>query len=264
VNKIYVFLVLLAAFAFVSAVNNPSNPPVEITGAPGEATCALSGCHRGGNFTGTVKLEGIPDTILAGQTYKITIRTTTTAGRTGFEATAIDGDQARAGTFMAGTGSTTAIGRTFGRQYIRHAPSKLTRNGETTWDFDWTAPSAIKGDSVSFYFVSLAANNNGSETGDNVLAGKMSRFFMQMTSSTEDATDASPLLYPNPVSTELRLGNLDATKNRLFVYNDQGQQVLHKNVSSGEVISLHSWTNGVYHYLLQSGKKSYTGQFIKY
>ncbi len=262
--KINVILVLLSAFAFISSVNTPSNPPVEVTGAPGESTCAQSGCHRGGNFTGTVKLEGIPDTIVAGQTYKITIRTTTSAARTGFEATAIDGDQARAGTFLAGTGSTVAIGRTFSRQYIRHAPSKLTRNGETTWDFDWTAPASIKGDSVSFYFVSLTCNNNGSETGDNVLAGKMNRYFMKVTSSTEDAARTSPILYPNPVSSELHVGDLEGMRHQLFIYNDQGQKVFEQSVGSGENIEIGSWTNGIYHYYLHSEKRSHSGKFIKY
>ncbi|HRI58665.1 MAG TPA: hypothetical protein PK228_03050, partial [Saprospiraceae bacterium] len=67
-----------------NTVREPNNPPTGRTGAPGETTCAASGCHTGGSYTGTVSIN-IPDTVSTNTTYTITLTNTSNAVRAGYE-----------------------------------------------------------------------------------------------------------------------------------------------------------------------------------
>ena len=68
--------ICLAAAAFIFGLNNQaitssSQPPVGHTGAPGQTTCATSGCHTGNLNTGSgsVALLNAPATFVGGATY---------------------------------------------------------------------------------------------------------------------------------------------------------------------------------------------------
>ncbi|MEP7197855.1 MAG: choice-of-anchor V domain-containing protein [Saprospiraceae bacterium] len=181
-NKIFILTgILFLGIAIMSSVmDNPDNPPIPRTGAPGELTCQASDCHRGGTFVGSVNITGLPDTVLAGKKYAITLTHISNAVRSGFELTALDGSVKKAGTLKNGTG--TSIASINGKEYIRQStPQKLT-GGQASWTFEWTAPASItSGDSIKFYFVSLAASNSQDERGDNAFLGSRKVIFNRTT-----------------------------------------------------------------------------------
>ncbi|MEO6040037.1 MAG: choice-of-anchor V domain-containing protein, partial [Saprospiraceae bacterium] len=106
-----------------STLRNPNNPPLGNTGAPSETTCQKSGCHASvGNFTGTVSLSGLPDTVAPDQTYMVTLTQTSNAVKAGFQLTCLDAANTKCGTLTAGAGS--SLGTLSSRQYVRQSAAK--------------------------------------------------------------------------------------------------------------------------------------------
>lgn len=150
-------------------------PNPGFTGAPGEQTCAVSGCHGGEPNTGPGQLQIIaPASYEPNKTYDITVMhvtSDTTRRRWGFELTALDGTNNRAGTLQNSTSLTQIVegGPGGNRQYIEHG-FLGTFQGQTvpgSWSFKWVAPSTDVG-AVTFYAAGNQANNNGAETGDQI------------------------------------------------------------------------------------------------
>lgn len=166
---------LLLAFAalFIAAVSNSSGPPASHTGAPGERTCSFSGCHLGaigvnqGPGSITLRLGSGLTEYEPGQAYQITVELTEPErnSRMGFELTALNASNARAGT-LASAGSDVSIttGTVSGgqRQYARHTSQGNRPTSGTTrvWTVNWTAPAAGTGE-VTLYVASIGANGNG-------------------------------------------------------------------------------------------------------
>lgn len=138
------------------------------TGAPGESSCG--GCHSGNVNTGSGSiLSNFPSEYVPDSVYDITFTLNDgnfPSGEFGFTATSLTsaGNQ-QAGTFtVTNTNNTaTASGNIGGqsRQYVGHRNS----SGTNAWNFQWTAPSTNQGD-ITFYLVGVAANGNGSTSGD--------------------------------------------------------------------------------------------------
>lgn len=263
-NKYAIALSLFVIYC--AAVNNPNNPDLEVTGAPGELTCQRSGCHNGGNFVGMVKLEGIPDTIVPNTNYNITLRHTSNAVRAGFEITGIDLDGKRAGTFVRGTGTSVGVGRTFSRHYIRQSSPKLLNNGETSWDFQWTSPASLTtGDSVYFYFVSLAANGTGNQNGDNVLRDSKAYYFQSNPSSTSSEKKSFEIkIFPTVVEDYLIIEKMPWQTAELTIIDGYGREVFKKsNVSKETSINPGCISSGAYYLVLHSGKEKQVIKIIK-
>ncbi|MBK8467238.1 MAG: CHRD domain-containing protein [Chloracidobacterium sp.] len=142
-----------------------TQPPPQMTGAPGEQNCSL--CH---DDTGPgIITVFAPANYIPGQTYQIQVQhatTDTTRLRWGFELTTLDGTNSAAGTF---TDTTAFTQQDFGdgRWYIEHTQAGTfagTPNG-ATWTFDWNAPATDVGP-VTFYAAGNQANNNDNPSGD--------------------------------------------------------------------------------------------------
>lgn len=84
------FCLAILWFSLSSTIKDPSDPPMGNTGAPGETTCAQTGCHSGGVYTGTVALTGVPDTVTANTSYTLTLTNTSNAPRAGFQLVCLD------------------------------------------------------------------------------------------------------------------------------------------------------------------------------
>ncbi len=145
--------------------------PASRTGAPGELTCATSGCHGGTAMNGATEnvfvasLNGSAVTsYVPGQTYTIALSLASNPAKKGFQATVLDGANNFVGTLTpitaGGTSSTTGMGRTYINQ---------TSGGSTAaaWAFDWTAPATDVG-AVRFYVATNKSNNNGNNSGDEI------------------------------------------------------------------------------------------------
>ena len=150
-----------------------NGPPAGYTHAPGELDC--SDCHTTpAQSAGTVAL-GVPQTYTPGQTYDITVRHSTadtTRVRWGFQLTALDSSDQKAGTLAPADDLTqvlTGQGRFPSRQYVEHT-QKGTFNGQqngATWTFKWTAPAQDVG-FVTFYVAGNQANGDHNSGGDNI------------------------------------------------------------------------------------------------
>lgn len=168
---------LLGTFLWLA---NNSNPPNGRTNAPFDSTCGTSQCHGTNNQNGynaSITVDGLPAAIQANTVYPLTLTVTATAGnpvKAGFQLVAVStSTTTNAGDLAAinGEAGTEMLG---GREYIDHRGGKTFSGGTTSWSFNWTAPASVSGNDVTFYFISLLANNNGGATGDFPVSGSVS------------------------------------------------------------------------------------------
>jgi hypothetical protein len=157
-------------------------PPAAHTNAPGESNCTE--CHIGNLLSGGTRFTIMaPTTYQPGVTYQITVRHTsndTTRKRWGFQLTALDGSNKKAGNFQNLSNATKILdnaGPGNARQYIEQTTEngvEGTFRGQTggaTWTFNWTAPATNVGP-VTFYACGNQANNDGGDTGDQIYAAQ--------------------------------------------------------------------------------------------
>ena len=150
-------------------------PNAGVTGAPGELTCAVSGCHGGQPNTGIGQLLIMaPSMYEPGKTYEITVKHMTndqTRRRWGFQLTALDQTNNKAGE-LQNSGSLTQVipgGPGGNRQYIEHSflGTFQGQSLQASWTFNWTAPATDIGP-VIFYTAGNQANNDSTSDGDQI------------------------------------------------------------------------------------------------
>jgi uncharacterized repeat protein (TIGR01451 family) len=180
--KLLVLILFAAGTATLLLTDNAANPraraysagpPAGYTHAPGELDCA--DCHTTpAQSSGTLTLNA-PPKYTPGQTYDLTVTHATTDPsrvRWGFELTALDASDQKAGTLAPSDDLTQVIegqGPFPTRQYVEHT-SKGTFSGQqngTAWTFKWTAPADDVGP-VTFYVAGNQANGDGNSSGDNI------------------------------------------------------------------------------------------------
>ena len=262
-SRFYIFGLLALWFGLTTGMRNPSNPPLASTGAPGENTCQRSGCHGGGGFTGSTLLTGLPDTIMAGQTYNLTLTHNSNATRTGFQITCLDSLNVKAGTLTAGTGSNAASAS--GRQYIRHSTFKTLSAGTASWNFSWTAPATAGGNFAKFYFSSLAANGNGNTSGDNVFTANKKVVFAPTVSANNPGLERQVRLYPSPFTKQLTVELSDVPAATLRLFDVQGKLVAEKAIQTGtSEITTADLPKGMYYAVITSGNLSTRKAVVKH
>jgi hypothetical protein len=159
-------ILFLTALVFISiqSYTNINGVSGGNSGAPSETKCG--GCHGAPNTLGnkwsSISLTGVPNNIYTpGQTYTLTLNGNLAAATAnGFQITALGDIDLPAGTFTAGTGNTVSINS--GRSYVTHNSIGST---QTSWSFQWTAPSSGLG-AVVFYVTLVGANGNADSAGD--------------------------------------------------------------------------------------------------
>ena len=177
-------------FAVAAALAGPpallvayrEGPLPAMTGGFGEKMCAT--CHFDNPVNdpgGSLRLEGVPASYVAGREYPITISVRhVDAKRAGFELAVRFADGARkgqqAGTLRGPDARTQIVSAPGGSiQYIQHTKlgSDLAGPNEGRWTISWTAPSPAAG-RIVFHVAGNAANDDASPLGDFIYT--MSRF----------------------------------------------------------------------------------------
>lgn len=169
-------IIAIQAYAPKSSGSHPSS-----TGAPGEETCAKSGCHSATTDSGDgINFDTFRDALgsnvteyIPGETYSLSVKIIKSGiTKYGFQIVGID-----AGMNNAGFWSITDAVRTWHqtssdpfslqRKYVTHTTNGNvpTATGEADWTFDWIAPAVGTG-TVNFYYCVNATNNNGDNSGD--------------------------------------------------------------------------------------------------
>lgn len=172
-------LVALTLF-LVAGVNtivftSSSQPPAGRTGAPGEFTCATSGCHdtNPAAVTTLIGFDTAPTGRLTngytpGTTYNLFVNVNAlpangSTPRNGFQVTVLDGSNNAAGTLNLTNPTLTTLTSASSRQYVGHNNA----NSTAAWTFQWVAPAIGTGD-VTFYVTANISNNNFSDSGDKI------------------------------------------------------------------------------------------------
>jgi len=157
------------------------------SGAPGESTCAESGCHEGTALNGgggRVTIDAGGSTYSPGVKQRISVTVSDPAQRRwGFQLTArmASNTKTRAGILAPIDGNTQVLCSLANTlevpcnanpvlQYIEHTlgGAKITAVGAgLTFQFDWTPPATDVGD-IILYAAGNAANANTIETGDHI------------------------------------------------------------------------------------------------
>ncbi len=142
-------------------------PPDEKTGAPNEGDC--TDCHTGNtlNATGGSLVLTVPTVYIPGEEYDIVVDLMRTGqSRWGFEMTALNSNNARAGTF-ATVDANTQTSVMNSKQYIKQTSAGSAQGtvNKQQWKFKWTAPTTDVG-TITFYAAGNAANNAQFTLGD--------------------------------------------------------------------------------------------------
>jgi len=211
------------AAAFSAGPNNA------LTGAPGEGTCA--DCHGNLNTgSGAFALSTVAAGYAPGETLTVAIALAQTGQRRwGFELTALDGANQRAGTLLLANATTTQLSTAAtGRQYAKHTSAGTfngTLDASPGWAVRWIAPAQGVGP-VTFYAAGNAANGNGASTGDFIYTTTLT-LSDQATAVPDPAVLVLAQNHPNPFNpaTVIRYAPATAGPARLRVYDAAGRLV---------------------------------------
>ena len=237
-------LLLWSSFAIAgiciltSASSDYDNPTGKagVSGAPGEGTCADSGCHSSyalNSGTGSVTISSADLTnwnYVPGNTYTISVTVAqTNIGLFGlcFEALKPSGDNA--GTLVAGTGTqikTKTVGGVV-RRSITHNTNTGASSNSHTFTFTWNAPATDEG-AIMFYVSGMASNGNGNTAGDRIYTSSQ-----EVTSGAVGLEEVitgknSVSLYPNPSADQILCptSNIPSTVSEAYIIDMQGRTVL--------------------------------------
>lgn len=180
-QKIISAIILFTGIVIISSnklLIKSNGAPVASTGAPRDVTCAKSGCHVGsvineGNGKLSLSFNNGLNSYEAGKTYPITVEISQKdIQRFGFQLVAIcDADTSNAGTIEITDSLRTQIlkgvKKNADRKYItyKYAGTEPFAKEKGSWTFNWTAPKNYKGN-ITFYYGAIAANNDGTDSGD--------------------------------------------------------------------------------------------------
>ncbi len=151
-------------------LSNNFTPPLGVTGAPGENTCA--NCHnpQNPNLDGNVTLTGMPSVITPNTAYVLTVTSTNPNGaavKSGFELTILNDLNQQAGTITP-SNNQSSVASSGGRQYWKQNMGGLVYpvSHMVTWTGTWVSPGMPANTSITYYIACNIANGNGSSSGD--------------------------------------------------------------------------------------------------
>ncbi len=198
----------LCLFARQVAPAYSSGPPNFATGAPGESTCGVVGCHGNLNIGGGSVSLTAPSSYRPGDTIDIIVNLQMLGQkRWGFEATALDSLDNPVGSILVTDSSRTQLSVTVNsHEFIKHTTAGTDAgvlNQAPGWSFRWVAPAEGTG-SVTFYVAGNAANNDSTNLGDYIYTSDAAVAQDAATGVNDDQLAALPSQielkpnYPNP------------------------------------------------------------------
>lgn len=202
------FALAFLAFIFQSRSSGPAQiAGLQVTGAPGNGTCANSGCHTAGQFDAALNIELLDngdavDKYEPGKSYTVRVTVSNGSGNPGgfgFQATSRDDSNNTGGTLEAGNGQ--QIISIAGKEYLEH--NSMASDG--VFESTWVAPDANAG-TITFYSSGIAANGTGGTAGDGTANGTLVvEEDIDNSTFTNDRDYATVLVAPNPVADQLKL-----------------------------------------------------------
>ena len=222
------------------------------SGSPGDGGNTCAACHSGGSQGLSSSITtNIPASGYSVNTdYTISINSSSSSSKLGFQLVAENGSNAKIGTFTAGSDT-----RVSGDRITQSSPSS---SGD--WSFTWKSPATNEGN-VTFYAAVNATNSNGSTSGDQVIT-------TSTTANVLGISEAKRLnfeMFPNPaqnyVTIQLPSGSERAT---VHFYDYVGRLALPKKItSSKDKINVDVLNSGIYILKVISEDKIGSQKFIK-
>ena len=264
------FAVLAISLSTInSSYSRPEGAPFGNSGAPADNnnTCARSGCHSGsaspraGMITSNIPSSGY----IPGETYEITVSIEQAGiAKWGFQISPQNLSGAVQGTLILTDPTRTRfIGS--GNKYITQTTAGNSGAvNSTSWSFNWTAPAVGSG-LVSFYGAVMAANGNGSTSGDQVFTDVL-QIEEDLTISIDDLNNSiSHIVYPNPLEGNvLTLKGFEINSN-VLIRDLQGRVFSNIQIESSEDFNvvLNDLPKGVYFVQATNSEQSKAVRFIK-
>lgn len=261
IPKRYIW-VSVAIIGVIALLANSSGAISEHTGAPGEQSCGRSSCHNvmpnQGNATITIEFSDANDRYRVGETYtmKAFITNAATPARNGFQIVALDADNKNVGEWILTEPNRTKIESGFSfrdRRYITHTSAG---NQQTSWNFNWKAPSNAVGQ-ITFYLALLDANNNGSSSGDRLYTTSKN-ILLDQVSNTKNLARQTDILVNNVADESLQLKHTGTVE--YFLFNVNGQ--LAQQGVAQQTISTQALENGIYFLSLRLPQFSITQKIV--
>lgn len=164
-----VIFAVITSVIFLASTGGRNDRRAAAFGAS-ESSCGS--CHGGGSTDGGVTLIGLPSEYTPGQKYNLTLQVDdANAVRAGLQMVVNDGITGdMIGSFTAG-GNTRVVTSGSGAGRLSQSAPKNFTSGSALFSFCWTAPTTGSLDDVIFNWSVVAANGNGSTSGDAVYTG---------------------------------------------------------------------------------------------
>lgn len=258
-KKNYSYYLTLIAIPFVAVLllSLSGGRDGQYSGSPGDSGATCTACHSGGSFGAVAQITtNIPGTgFVYGDTYEVTVSVTSSATRHGFQLTTEDPSQSKVGTYTAGTGNQIVNSGT-------HMTHTIEGVAQTSWTFDWTAPSSVEDGEITFYAAVNATNANGNTSGDEVVT--TSQPYMVNSIGVDENEIISFSVYPNPTTDYISLEyNASLMENASVSITNYNGQVVYQNTSFTDRIDVSNLNSGVYILQLTSDTKKGYSRFIK-
>jgi len=166
-NQLTVLFALLGSIFFIASTGGRNDARSGTNGV--EPSCAS--CHRTGTLDGSVSLNGLPNDFAPNTKYNLSLVVSDPdAFEAGFQLTATTNlSNTTVGTFTPGNNSRVVTGGSGTGRLTQSSPLALSA-GQAVFNFCWTSPNNPPTD-IIFSYSAVAANNNGSTTGDAVYSG---------------------------------------------------------------------------------------------
>ena len=249
---------------------------VDRTGSPvGSGNCGT--CHGGGDFAATLTAQLLKDGAPITEyepgedyTFRLTINTSNSPERYGFQAVALQGAQnANAGAWDSPP-SGFRLTNISNRQYVEHNSTRTSNVLEIKWE----APAAGAGP-VRFYAAGNAVNFNGSTSGDSPTSlGDMPLTIAEKATSSIFVAKLLPAtikIYPNPVRDRLNLSIQIKESGRyaLRVFDLDGKELQSEFVQllageNMEAIAVENLPAGNYLVVLSDGERTASAKMLKW
>jgi len=260
-KKDYSFYALLLALPFFAFLlfGYSFGQTGTYSGSPGDSGNTCTVCH----FAGTdhsadpqLTTDIPPSGYVAGTTYQITVSLTSTAVKHGFQITAENNSNTKVGEFVANSNVQVSNSNHL-------ATHTNASNMQNAWTFQWTAPASSEGD-ITFYVAINATNNNGLDSGDQVVT--ISETVSHTNLGISDNQKIEFSVYPNPTTNfiivEAELSLIQDTE--VTILNSIGQAIYKTNLNThSNKIDVSNLDKGVYFIQVKSKDKLGSSQFIK-
>jgi hypothetical protein len=248
--KFTLLLIPVSAFLLMSSSGGRDDGR---SGSPGDGGASCTACHSGNaNLGASASITtNIPAAGYDLNTdYTITVNSTSSSSKLGFQLTAENVSDTKVGSFTAGSGS-----RVTGQRITQSSPST---SGD--WSFTWKSPTTNEG-SVTFYTAVNATNGNGGTSGDQVVLATTAVGVLGISEAKRLHFD----MFPNPASEKVTIqlpsGSELAT---VQFYDYLGRLALSQKIAASEnKIDVNDLATGIYILKVISDNKIGSQKFIK-